>query len=341
MSIRAGLAIDIAIDLGTANTLVYQKGKGLVFSEPSVVAVYRSDTGSDRVFAVGTRAKEMIGRTPGDMATIQPIRDGVIAGFETTSEMLRHVVRQTQTWRGARPRMVIGVPANLSEVERRAVKEAARQAGASEVFVIEEAIAAALGAGLDVTEPEATMVVDIGGGTTDIAVIACGGAIYSRSFRSGGDAMDEAIRRYVKQTYNLLIGERTAEQVKILVGCARKRSDSKSIEIKGRDLVADRPATLVLKSEEVSSALAAPVRAIAEHVRSSLAGIPPETCVDILETGILLTGGASLLTDLDVVLREATGQRVQKAENPLSAMVIGAGRCLEEPQLLERVAQKL
>jgi len=333
---------DIAIDLGTANTLFYLKDRGVVLREPSVVAVAKSSNGQDRVVAVGVEAKEMLGRTPHNVVAIRPIRDGVIANFEITKQMLhRFIAKVKQSYTIVRPRIVIAVPAGLNDVERRAVKESALLAGASEVFLVEEAVAAAIGAGYDVTSPAATMVVDIGGGTTEVAVLSCSGIIYSRSTRVGGDAMDEAIIQYVRRTYHLLIGERTAERVKIEIGSAYPDAEMRSVEIKGRDLLADAPKILEIKSEEVRAALAEPINAIVDRVKLALEGISPETSADIAENGILLVGGGALITNLDRLIQSATRLPVRLADDPLTTVVNGAGRCLEDPVLRQKLAVRL
>jgi len=330
---------DIAIDLGTANTLVYVKGAGVVISEPSVVAIAKDERGVDRVHSVGVEAKEMLGRTPDHVRAIRPIRDGVIANFEVTKEMLRYFIRRVRDQRFiVRPRVVVAVPAGLNDVERRAVKESALLAGASEVYLIEEAVAAAIGAGFDVTAPTATMLVDIGGGTTEVAVLSCSGIVYSRSTRIGGDKMDEAIIQYIRRTYHLLIGEQTAERVKIMIGSAYPEPEMTSMEIKGRDLVADAPKTLEIKSEEVRAALAEPINGIVDRVKIALEGISPETSADIAENGITLCGGGSLLANLDALLRHATKLPVVRAEDPLTTVAVGAGKCLEDPILRQRLA---
>ena len=330
---------DLAIDLGTANTVVYAKGKGIVVSEPSVVAVTRDSRGIDKVRAVGREAKEMLGRTPGNIVAIRPMKDGVIADFETTEAMLRYFITKVHDRkRLIRPRIVIAVPSGITEVEKRAVRESAISAGAREVYLIPEPMAAAIGAGLPVTEPSGNMIIDIGGGTTEVAVISLSGIVYANSTRVGGDKMDEAIIHYVKRKYNLLIGERTAEFIKINVGTAYPDSEVRSMEVKGRDLVAGVPKTLEIKSEEVREALAEPVNAVVESVKIALERTPPELAADIVDKGIVLVGGGALLTNLDVLLREATGLPVMLAEDPLTAVAIGTGRTLDELRLLKEVA---
>jgi rod shape-determining protein MreB len=330
---------DLAIDLGTANTLVYVKGKGIVSSEPSVVAVCKDGRGPDKVRAVGREAKEMLGRTPGNIVAIRPMKDGVIADFEVTEAMLRYfIARAHNRSKLLRPRIVIAVPSGITEVEKRAVRESAMSAGAREVFLIEEPMAAAIGAGLPVTEPSGNMIVDIGGGTTEVAVISLSGIVYSNSTRVGGDKMDEAVINYVKRKYNLLVGERTAELIKIRIGTAYPTEDVQTMEIKGRDLVGGVPKTLELKSDEVREALAEPVNAVVEAVKIALERTPPELGADIVDKGIVMVGGGSLLRNLDLLLREATGLPVMLAEDPLTAVALGTGRCLDEPRLLRDVA---
>ncbi|MDJ0866226.1 MAG: rod shape-determining protein [Myxococcota bacterium] len=330
---------DLAIDLGTANTLVYAKGKGIVVSEPSVVAVTQGGHGPDKVRAVGREAKEMLGRTPGNIVAIRPMKEGVIADFEITEAMLRYFITRVHNRSTlVRPRIVIAVPSGITEVEKRAVRESAMSAGAREVYLIEEPMAAAIGSGLPVTEPSGNMIVDIGGGTVEVAVLSLSGIVYSNSTRVGGDKMDEAIINYVKRKYNLLIGERTAELVKISIGTAYPNDALQSMEVKGRDLVAGVPKTLELKSDEVCEALAEPVNAVVESVRIALESTPPELAADIVDKGIVMTGGGALLANLDILLREATGLPVMLAEDPLTAVVLGTGQCLDELQLLRDVA---
>jgi len=330
---------DLAIDLGTANTLVYAKGKGIVVSEPSVVAVTKDGRGPDKVRAVGREAKEMLGRTPGNIVAIRPMKDGVIADFEITEAMLRYFIMRVHNRSTlVRPRIVVAVPSGITGVEKRAVRESAMSAGAREVYLIEEPMAAAIGAGLPVTEPSGNMIVDIGGGTTEVAVLSLSGIVYSNSTRVGGDKMDEAIINYVKRKYNLLIGERTAELVKVSIGTAYPLDAIQSMEIKGRDLVAGVPKTLELKSDEICEALAEPVNTVVEAVKIALESTPPELAADIVDKGIVMTGGGALLTNLDLLLREATGLPVMLAEDPLTAVVLGTGRCLDELELLREVA---
>lgn len=329
---------DLAIDLGTANTLVYVKGKGIVCAEPSVVAVQKDSKGMKRVLAVGREAKEMLGRTPGNIEAIRPMKDGVIADFEITEAMLRYFIRKVHNRKNlVRPRIIICVPFGITEVERRAVRESAQCAGAREVYLIEEPMAAAIGAGLPVTEATGNMIVDIGGGTTEVAVISLAGIVFSQSVRVAGDKMDEAIIQYIKRKYNLLIGERTAEMVKIAIGNAYPNGEVKKIEIKGRDLVVGVPRIMEVNSDEIREAIAEPVNAIVEAVRIALEKTPPELAADIVDKGIVLTGGGALLKNLDVLLREETGLPVTIGEDPLSAVVLGTGRALDELDTLRGI----
>jgi rod shape-determining protein MreB and related proteins len=330
---------DLAIDLGTANTLVYSKGRGIVCSEPSVVAVTTDGPRGKRVRAVGHAAKEMLGRTPGNIEAVRPIKDGVIADFEITEAMLRYFIQRAHNRRTlARPRIVICVPPCITSVEKRAVRESALSAGAREVFLMEEPMAAAIGAGLDVTAPTGNMVVDIGGGTTDVAVISLSGIVTSRSIRVGGDKMDEAIINYVKRKYNMLIGERTAELVKMTIGTASAETKRTEMEIKGRDLVAGIPKLVVTSSDEIREALLEPIHAIVETVHLTLEKTPPELAADIVDRGIMLVGGGSLLTDLDHLLRQETRLPILRSEDPYTAVVHGAGKALENIALLREVA---
>jgi rod shape-determining protein MreB len=329
---------DLAIDLGTANTVVYAKGQGIVVSEPSVVAVERDARGVDKVRAVGKAAKEMLGRTPGNIVAIRPMKDGVIADFEITEAMLRYfIARVHDRKRIVRPRIVIAVPSAITSVEKRAVRESAMSAGAREVYLIEEPMAAAIGAGLPVTEPSGNMIIDIGGGTTEVAVISLSGIVYANSTRVGGDKMDDAIINYVKRKYNLLIGERTAELIKVTIGSAVE-DEPASMEVKGRDLVAGVPKILEIKADEVREALTEPVNQVVEAAKIALERTPPELAADIVDKGIVLVGGGSQLRNLDVLLREATGLPVMLAEDPLTAVAIGTGRTLDELPLLKDVA---
>jgi rod shape-determining protein MreB len=329
----------LAIDLGTANTLVYVKGKGIVLSEPSVVAV-RSNypEGVKKVLAVGMEAKKMLGRTPGSIVAIRPMKDGVIADFEITEAMLRYFITKIHNRRAlVRPRIIICVPSGITQVEKRAVRETAESAGAREVYLIEEPMAAAIGAGLPVSEPAGNMIVDIGGGTTEVAVISLSGIVYSQSVRVAGDKMDDAIIQYIKRRYNLLIGERTAELVKVTIGTAYPDKDVKTMEIKGRDLVAGIPKILQIDSEEIRTSLAEPINAIIEAVRIALERTPPELAADIVDRGIVLTGGGALLKNLDLLLKEETGLPIIRADDPLSAVVLGAGKALDELPLLKEI----
>ena len=329
---------DLAIDLGTANTLVYLKSKGVVVSEPSVVAVQKDAAGQKRVLAVGTEAKNMLGRTPGSIVAIRPMKDGVIADFDITEEMLRYFIRKVHERKAlVRPRIVICVPSGITQVEKRAVKESAESAGAREVYLIEEPMAAAIGAGLPITEASGNMIVDIGGGTTEVAVISLAGIVFSKSVRVGGDKMDEAIVQYIKRKYNLLIGERTAEAIKIEIGEAYPGEQKRFFEVKGRDLVSGIPKTHEINSDEMREALSEPVNAIVEAVRVSLERTPPELAADIVDKGIVLAGGGALLRHLDILLREETGLPVVIAEDPLLCVAIGSGKVLDQIDLLRQV----
>ena len=331
-------SMDLAIDLGTANTLVYVKGKGILFSEPSVVAIQRGSRGEKHVLAVGREAKEMLGRTPGNIFAIRPMKDGVIADFEITGEMLRYFIAKAHNRKTLlRPRVVISVPSGITPVEKRAVRESAQSAGAREIYLIEEPMAAAIGAGLPVTEASGNMVVDIGGGTTEVAVISLSGIVTSQSIRVAGDKMDEAIIQYVKRKYNLLIGERTAELIKINIGTAYPEENPQTIEVKGRDLVTGIPKTLEINSEEVREALAESINTIIDTVRVTLEGTPPELAADIVDKGIVLVGGGALLKNLDILLREVTSLPITIADDPLSSIVLGAGMVLDNEQLLRTV----
>ena len=326
---------DLAIDLGTANTCVYARGKGIVVSEPSIVAL---NTVNGRIEAVGSEAKEMLGRTPGSITAIKPMRDGVIADFEAAEKMLTHFIRKAHKRRGwLRPRVVIGVPSEITQVERRAVKDSAMRAKASEVHLVEEAMAAAIGAGMPITEAAGNMVIDVGGGTTDIAVISLAGVVYGKSVRVAGNALDEAIIQHARKAHNLLIGERTAEQIKIEIGSAAPHAAPLTMEVKGRHLVEGRPKTVTMNDDEVRRALVEPVRAIVQAVHDALERIPPELSADISDRGIVLTGGGSLLRNLDRRLRDETGLPVQLAEEPLSSVVLGAGKMLSDFNLLRRI----
>jgi rod shape-determining protein MreB len=329
---------DLAIDLGTANTLVYAKGRGIISSEPSVVAV---DTEKHRVRAVGKEAKSMLGRTPGSIQAVRPLRDGVIADFEIAEAMLRYFIQKAHNRSTfLRPRIVISVPSGITEVEKRAVRESALSASAREVYLIEEPMAAAIGAGLPITEPSGNMIIDIGGGTTEVAIISLSGIVYANSVRVGGDKMDDAILNYVKRKYNLLIGERTAERIKIEIGTAYPSDEQRSLVVKGRDLVAGVPKTLEIHTEDVREALTEPVNAIVEAAKIALERTPPELAADIADKGIVLSGGGSMLQNLDILLREETGLPIMLAEDPFTAVVMGCGRCLDEADLLRDVTDK-
>jgi rod shape-determining protein MreB len=327
---------DLAIDLGTANTLVYARNQGIVVREPSVVVVNQL---TNRIEAVGAEAKEMLGRTPGNIESIRPMKDGVIADFEVTERMLEYFIKKAHGRKMyVHPRIVIGVPSEITQVEKRAVKDSAMRAGAAEVFLVEQAMMAAIGAGLPITEPSGNMIVDIGGGTTDVAVISLAGTVYSRSVRIAGNEMDDFIIQYLKRKYNLLIGERTAEQIKIDIGSAFPLKEEMRQEIKGRDLVEGVPKTLPVSDEEIREALAEPVTTIVEAVRMALERTPPELSADIMDKGIVLSGGGSMLRGLDQRLRNETGLPVVLAEDPLSSVVLGTGRVLEDIDLLRKVS---
>lgn len=331
------LSNDLAIDLGTANTLVFVKGKGIVLTEPSVVAV-RQDGRGNKVLAVGTEAKMMLGRTPGNISAIRPIRDGVIADFEVTEAMLRYFINKVHNRRTlVHPRIIISVPSGITQVERRAVRESAESAGAREVYIIEEPMAAAIGAGLPITEPTANMVVDVGGGTTELAVISLAGIVYSSSVRVAGDKMDDAIIHYIRRKHNMAIGERTAEQIKITVGDVMPELPYATMDVKGRDLVSGVPKTLTIDANEIKAAIAEQVDAIIEAVKMALEIIPPELSADIVDRGIVLTGGGALLRNLDKRLREETGLPIIIAEDPLSSVVLGSGKALENINKLKDV----
>jgi len=329
---------DLAIDLGTANTLVYMKGKGIILSEPSVVAVRKNGRGGSKVLSVGREAKMMLGRTPGNIVAIRPMKDGVIADFEITEAMLRHFIRQAHNRRTfVRPRIIICVPSGITQVEKRAVRESAESAGAREVFLIEEPMAAAIGAGLPITEPTSNMVVDIGGGTTEVAVISLAGIVYSKSVRVGGDKMDEAILQYIKRKYNLLIGITTAELIKTGIGSAYPSDQAETIDVKGRDLVTGIPKILTIDSDEVRQAISEQIETIVETVRIALEQTPPELAADIVDTGIVLAGGGALLKNLDILLREETKLPITITEDPLSTVVLGSGMALDNISMLKEV----
>ena len=333
------LSADMAIDLGTANTLVYVKGKDIVLNEPSVVAIAEVK-GKKQVLAVGEEAKQMLGRTPGNIQAIRPLRDGVIADFEIAEDMIKYFIRKIHNRRSfASPRIVVCVPSGSTAVERRAIQESAEAAGARKVFLIEEPMAAAIGAGLPVTEPTGSMVVDIGGGTTEVAVLSLGGIVYSRSVRVGGDKMNEAIIAYIRRNHNLLVGEGSSERIKEEIGsaCPPEEGEGRTMEIKGRDLMNGVPKELMITERQIAESLAEPVSVIIEAVKSALEHTEPELAADIVDKGIVLTGGGALLTNMDFVLRYATGLPVSIADDPLSCVVLGTGRALEDLKKLRNV----
>lgn len=337
--IMGALSADMAIDLGTANTLVYVKGRDIVLNEPSVVAILESK-GKKRVLAVGNEAKQMLGRTPGNIQAIRPLRDGVIADFEVAEEMIKEFIRKVHNRRGFySPQIVVCVPSGSTAVERRAIQESAESAGARRVWLIEEPMAAAIGAGLPVTEPTGSMVVDIGGGTTEVAVLSLGGIVYSRSVRVGGDMMDEAIIGYIRRNHNLLVGESSAERIKKEIGsaCPPEDGDGRTIEIKGRDLMNGVPKELVISERQIAESLAEPISAIIDAVKVALEHTAPELAADIVDKGIVLTGGGALLGNLDYVLRHATGLPVSIADDPLTCVVRGTGRALDDFKRLKGV----
>jgi len=330
---------DLAIDLGTANTLIYVKKEGVVCNEPSVVAVQKNGRGEKRVLSVGSEAKKMLGRTPGSIVAIRPLRDGVIADFETTEAMLKYFITRVHHRASlVRPRVIIGVPFGITEVEKRAVRESAESAGAREVYLIEQPMAAAIGSGLPITEPTGNMIVDIGGGTTEVAVISLSGIVFSKSIRVGGDKQDEAIIQFIKRRHNLMIGERTAELIKITIGSAYPSDEIRTMEIKGRDLVAGVPKTVLISDEEIRDCLLEPINQIIEAIRVSLERTPPELASDIVDRGIVLAGGGGLLRNLDSLISEETGLPVTLADDPLTSVVMGAGKALDELSLLREVA---
>jgi len=327
---------DMGIDLGTATTLVYIKNQGIVLCEPSVVAV---QAGTSNVLAVGEEAKRMLGRTPGNIIAIRPMRNGVIADFEITEAMLRYFIKKVHNSRRlVRPRMVIAIPSGITEVEKRAVKDSALHAGAREVFMVEEPIAAAIGVGLPIQEPSGSMIIDIGGGTTEMAVISLAGVVFAKSIRIAGDEMDEAIINYLKKTYNLMIGERTAEDIKMKIGSAYPLDEELTMEVRGRDLVAGLPKMINISSEEVREALAEPIAQIVEAIRITLERTPPELSADLMEKGLILAGGGSLLRGLDKLISEETGLPVHIAEDPLTAVALGTGKVLSEIRYIKRLS---
>jgi rod shape-determining protein MreB len=327
---------DLAIDLGTATTLVYVRGRGIILNEPSVVAIEKK---TEKVLAVGIEAKKMLGRTPGNILAIRPMKEGVIADFEMAEKMLRHFIEKAHNRRTfVRPRIIIGVPSRITQVEQRAVRDSAELAGAREVYLIEEPVAAAIGAGLPITEPSGNMVVDIGGGTTDIAVLSLGGIVYSESVKVAGDRMDDAIMNYVKKKYNLLIGEHMAERIKVEIGSAYPYEEKKTLMVKGRDLISGIPRTLVLDDSEIREALYEPISTIVNAVKVALENTPPELAGDIIDCGIVLTGGGSMLWGMDTRLREETGLPIITVDDPLTSVVLGVGKILDELDLLRKIS---
>ena len=327
---------DLAIDLGTANTLVYARGRGIVVDEPSIVAINKK---TNKVAAVGREAKEMLGRTPGNIVAIKPMKDGVIADFDVTEEMLKYFIRKAHNRKHLlSPRIAISIPSEITQVEKRAVRESALRARASEVFLVEEAMAAAIGAGLPITEPSGNMIVDIGGGTTDIAIISLSGIVYSRSVRVAGNEMDESIIQYIKRKHNLLIGERTAEQIKINIGSAAPLEQPMTMEIKGRDLIEGIPKSIEIADEEIREALSDCIATVVNALRVALERTPPELSADIVDNGIVFTGGGALLKNLDLRIKAETGLPVYLAEDPLSSVVLGTGKMLQEMSLLRQIS---
>ncbi len=339
-SIMGWFSNDLAVDLGTANTLIYVKGKGIVANEPSVVAIQETNGRTKRILAVGKEAKEMVGRTPGSIKAIRPLKEGVIADFDVAQKMLEYFIKKAHNNRKSfvRPRIIVSVPIGITEVEKRAVRESAEAAGAREVYLIEETMAAALGAGMAVTEPGGNMVVDIGGGTTGVAVISLAGIVVSKSVKVGGDRLDESIAQYVKGSYSMLIGERTSEMVKIKLGKAMGNGDVGTMNVKGRDLRAGIPKTVEITSEEVREALSSPLSSIVESIKQTLERTPPELAADIVDSGIVLTGGGALLGGIDDLINDATGLPVSVAEDPLTSVVLGSGKALDELDLLKEVS---
>ena len=333
---------DLAIDLGTANTLVYVKGKGIVLNEPSVVAVHKNQHGVKKVLAVGNEAKSMLGRTPGNIVAIRPMRDCVIADFDITEAMLKHFILSVHDRKSlVRPRIIVSVPSAVTQVERRAVRETVESAGAREVYLIEEPMAAAIGAGLPIAEPTSSMVVGIGGGTTEVAVISLSGIVYAKSVRMAGDKIDEEIVLYMKRKYSLLIGERMAEMIKTEAGCAYPMAEVKMIDVKGRDLISGIPKTIETSSEEIREAIIEPVTVIVDTIKDALENAPPELAGDIVDRGIVLTGGGALLKNIDILVREETGLPVMVADDPLSAVARGAGLALDQLDVLKEVTIRI
>lgn len=333
------LSKDLAIDLGTANTLVFTRDRGIIINEPSVIAVHKNSRGQTTILDVGKEAKEMLGRTPGNIDAIRPMRDGVIADFEMTQTMLKHFMNKAaDRGRFMRPRVVVSIPYGVTEVEKRAVKDSTQSAGAREVFLIEEPMAAAIGAGLPITEASGNMIVDIGGGTTEVAIISLGGIVYSKSVRVAGDKFNEVIGAYVKRKYTMLIGERTSEEIKIAIGNAYPFEEVKTHIVKGRDLITGTPKTIEVNSDEIREALSDPIGIIIEAIKTALERTPPELAADIVDNGIILAGGGALLANLDLLIREKTGLPVSIAEDPLTCVVRGAGKVLEDLDLLHQVA---
>jgi len=330
---------DLAIDLGTANTLVYVKNKGIVLSEPSVVAVRMDSRGVKKVLAVGVEAKKMLGRTPGNIVAIRPMRDGVIADFDITEAMLRHFILRVHNRRAlVRPRIIVSIPSGITQVERRAVRETVESAGAREIYLIEEPMAAAIGAGLPVSEPISSMIVDIGGGTTEVAVISLAGIVYAKSVRMAGDKIDTEIVNFIKRKYSLLIGDRTGEIIKTTIGCAYRDEEIRTVDVKGRDLITGIPKTVEINSEEIREAIMEPIRIIVDTIKDALENAPPELAGDIVDRGIVLTGGGALLRNIDVLIREETGLPITIANDPLTTVAIGAGMALDQLDVLKEVA---
>jgi rod shape-determining protein MreB len=331
---------DLAIDLGTANTLVYVRGKGIVLNEPSVVAVHKNSKGEKKVLAVGAEAKKMLGRTPGNIVAIRPMRDGVIADFDITEAMLRHFILSVHNRRAlVRPRIIVSIPSGITQVERRAVRETVESAGAREIYLIEEPMAAAIGAGLPITEPISSMIVDIGGGTTEVAVISLAGIVYSKSVRVAGDKIDDEIVQYMKRKYSLLIGERSGELIKTTIGCAfpDPGQEIRKMEVKGRDLISGIPKIMEINSEEIREAIVEPISIIVDAIKDALENSPPELAGDIVDRGIVLTGGGALLRNIDLLIREETGLPITIADDPLSTVARGAGIALDQLDVLKEV----